>query len=642
VSSYIDQVFGPEGTLASRVPGYRRRLGQVLLAAAIDEALRTRRHLVAEAPCGIGKSLAQLVPAIQHAITHGKKVVVVTANIALQEQLAKKDLPLLRELLPWPFKWAVLKGRSNYVCQDRLVQIRQRPRDLFGRAEADAELERLLAWTRSTRTGDASEVPFGVAARTWSEVSVSAEGCQGSTCPSVETCFAELARAVALEADIIVTNYHVLGANLAARLETGADCILPPHEVLILDEAHAAADILRECLGFRIVRRDLEEMVRAAREVGKPELGAAIDRARLLDALVGRAGGDGRRTLPIVAGADVLGIDVVDALAGITKLADQRGANTEGEAKAAWQRLSRKAHTLSARIAEVTNRADRNKAYWIEVDDQGRPALCARPIDVGPILTGALFGAAESVCLLSATLTTDGGFGFIRRELGVPRGAAELEVESPFDFRQQGVLVVPDGLPEPNHPAVPEACARVFQEVIDRCRGRTLGLFTSYRNLNAVYERLDRSRYRVLRQGDLPRSELIKLFTSDVHSVLLGTDSFWTGIDVPGQALTAVVIDKLPFPRPDNPVLSALAERDENGFMSQLLPRATITLKQGVGRLIRTQTDVGAVVICDRRLVDKRYGSAVLGCLPPFLRSRRLAAISEFLPEEDHGAVLPG
>jgi len=639
MTDYIKDVFGVGGVLASRFPGYEPRRGQVALTEAIDEAIQTRRHLLAEAPCGVGKSHGQCVPAIYHAVTHGKRVVIVTANIALQDQLARKDLPMLRELLPWPFRFALLKGRAQYACKERLIELRSRTRDLFGNPTHDRELDAVLDWSETTHTGDASDLPFAASARTWSEVSVSAEGCRGAACPSLGSCFAERARAQAQQADIIVTNYHLLGAHLAARLETGNDCVLPPHDILILDEAHAAPDILRECLGFRVVRRDLEEMVRVARELGEPPLGAAIERAKLLESLAGRATGDGRRSGRVAAGSDIHGVDVVAALDRVTSLADQRGDAMEGNAKAAWQRLSRKAGTLAARIREITNQSDRNKVYWVEVDDQGRPALCARPIDLAPALSGALFGATESVCMLSATLTTDGDFEFIRRELGVPRTAMQLAVESPFDYRRQGMLVIPEGLPEPNAPEFSAACAEVFREVIERCQGRTLGLFTSYKNLNAVYERLDRSRFRVLKQGDLPRSELVRLFKADVHSVLLGTQSFWTGIDVPGPALTAVVIDKLPFPRPDDPVVSALAERDANGFNTQLLPRAIIELKQGVGRLIRTQTDVGAVVICDRRLIDKRYGARVLRSLPPMLKSRRLAAISDFLPEEGADAA---
>jgi len=636
---YIDQVFGTGGVLARRFPGYQPRAGQLALVRAIDEAVHAGRHLLAEAPTGTGKSVAACVPAIYHAVQHGKRVVIVTANVALQEQLARIDLPRLREVLPWPFRFAVLKGRGQYLCEDKLVQIRGHQRDLFGDAAVDLELERVLRWAATTPTGDISDLRFAPSRRTWADVSVSPDACHGDECPSRITCFAERARALAHDADVVVTNYHLLGAHLAARLETGQDCVLPPHDVLILDEAHAAADILRECLGFRIIGRELDDMVRIARDLGRRDLATAIERVRLLDTLAARAR-DGRKVVPLAPGADVLALDVVSALDTLAGVASARAASLEGEAKTAWQRMSRSAAGLAARVTETTNASDSNKVYWVEVDDQGRPALVARPMEVARILRGALFGSTASVCLLSATLTTDGNFRFIRRELGVPTDAVEIAVESPFDFARQSLLIVPDELPEPRSPDFSAACARVFQEVIERAQGRTLGLFTSYQALNDVYQQLDRSRFRILRQGDHPRPELIRLFKEDVHSVLLGTDSFWTGIDVPGEALSAVVIAKLPFRPPDDPVLAALSERDGGGFATQMLPRATIALKQGVGRLIRTQADRGVVVICDRRLVDARYGAGILRSLPAMRRSSDLSDIHTILPEERHVAAV--
>jgi ATP-dependent DNA helicase DinG len=638
---YLDQVFGPGGVFASQFPGYQTRPPQVDLARQIEHAIAAGGHLLAEAPTGTGKSAAQCVPAIFHAANHDKRVVVVTANIALQEQLTKKDLPLLRDLLPWPFRFAVLKGKSNYACAEKLVQLRSRQRDLFGDAGLDRQVGQVLEWAKSSHTGDSSDLPFSPSARTWADVSVTSETCLGSSCPSLEKCFVERARIEAQNAHVVVTNYHVLGAHIAARLETGNDCVLPPHDVLILDEAHAAAGILRDCLGFRLVARDLDEMVQAARQAfGKHELGAIIERAHLLDYLGQRVRGERGRKGPVRAGADVVGLEVSAAIDALSALAEKRAGDMEGEGRAAWQRLARKAKTIASRVTEATECSDANKVYWVEVDFNDRVTVCASPIDVAPILRRALFDATKTVCLLSATLAVEGHFGFIRRELGVPSTAAELVVDSPFEYPRQSLLVVPAGMPEPTQPEFPEACAKVVQEVVDRCEGRTLGLFTSYRNLNAVAERLQ-TRHRVLKQGDLPRNELIRLFKEDEHSVLLGTDSFWTGIDVPGPALTAVVIDKLPFPSPDEPVIAALAQRDKNGFATQLLPRAIIKLKQGVGRLVRTQSDIGTVVICDGRLRSKRYGDQVLRSLPPMLRSSRLAAISEFLPEEERHAALP-
>ncbi|RMG45660.1 MAG: ATP-dependent DNA helicase [Acidobacteria bacterium] len=255
------------------------------------------------------------------------------------------------------------------------------------------------------------------------------------------------------------------------------------------------------------------------------------------------------------------------------------------------------------------------------------------------LLGEELFGRTESVTLVSATLTAGGTFDFVRSELGVPDGALELVAESPFDFESQALLVVPEGLPDPRDPAFPDAVAAVMARVMDLCGGRTLGLFTSYRVLDVVYERIGGNGHRVLRQEEMPRTELARIFKEDVRSVLLGTDSFWTGIDVPGEALTGLVIDKLPFPHPEDPVVSAICERDPQAFRNYLVPRAIITLRQGVGRLIRSRRDFGVVVLLDRRVAEKAYGRRFLRSLPPMLTTRRLENIPRFLEEAAHACA---
>jgi ATP-dependent DNA helicase DinG len=288
-------------------------------------------------------------------------------------------------------------------------------------------------------------------------------------------------------------------------------------------------------------------------------------------------------------------------------------------------------------ICEALYQSDPAKVYWIDLDAKGRARLKAKPIDVSDLLREELFGATGSVTLVSATLAAGGAFDFVRRELGVPESALELVAESPFDFESQALLVVPDdGLPEPRELCFPEAAADFVGRVMDLCDGRTLGLFTSYRVLNAVYDRVRGNGHRVLRQGDMPRTELARIFKEDVRSVLLGTDSFWTGIDVPGEALTGLVIDKLPFPHPEDPVVNAICERDPQAFNNYLVPKAIIALRQGVGRLIRSQRDIGVVVLLDRRIAEKRYGRRFLRSLPPMLTTRRIENISRFLEEAAH------
>jgi ATP-dependent DNA helicase DinG len=293
----------------------------------------------------------------------------------------------------------------------------------------------------------------------------------------------------------------------------------------------------------------------------------------------------------------------------------------------------RNAEVAAARLTEGLGQTDPGKVYWLDLDLKGRIKLRSKPIDVSELLRAELFERCPSVTAVSATLTTSGTFDFVRRELGVPDDALELIADSPFDFESQALLVVPERMPDPRDPDLVDAAADVFREVLRACEGRTLGLFTSYRNLNGVYDRLTGSRHRLLRQGDLPRAELTRIFTEDAGSVLLGTESFWTGIDVSGEALTGLVIDKLPFPHPDDPVIDAICERDPRAFDNYLVPIAIIALRQGVGRLIRCKTDIGVAVILDRRIAEKGYGRKFLESLPPMLTTRRTENISRFLEE---------
>ncbi|MEO1336516.1 MAG: helicase C-terminal domain-containing protein, partial [Myxococcota bacterium] len=284
------------------------------------------------------------------------------------------------------------------------------------------------------------------------------------------------------------------------------------------------------------------------------------------------------------------------------------------------------------RLREATALTIPDAVYWIELDREGRARLVCKPIDVSGTLSKSLFEAVESVSLVSATLTTSGSFSFIRKELGVPEDATEKAVESPFDFKSQAFIVIPEhGLPDPRAAQFAGAVADRVGQVVELCNGRTLGLFTSYRVLNAVYDRIRAQPFQIMKQGDLPRTELSRRFKSDVHSVLLGTDSFWTGIDVPGESLTGLVIDKLPFPHPEDPVINAICERDPNAFFNVLVPRAIIAFRQGVGRLIRSRKDFGVVVVLDRRILEKGYGKRFLNSLPSMYGSRRIDDIPKFL-----------
>lgn len=636
MDDYIDTVFGPKGLLARRFPGYAPRPGQVALARAVDAAIRHGEHLMAEAPTGTGKSLAYLVPASYHAAEHGQRVVVATANIALQEQLVAKDLPLLAELLPWRFRFELLKGRQNYLCPSRMHEERAQAAFDALAHPGNARMYRVIAdWAASTQTGDVSELPFEPTARLWRQFSTTSEDCKGSDCRFRDQCFALKAKERAEDADVVVTNYHMLFLHLQLRDATGGDLVLPAFEVAICDEGHKAADIAREFFGFRITAGSIRW---AGRLLGRIGQGALAERLEALtreffELLTAYERSDAyhrrlRQETPVPWTA-------LRARLGEVARAYQVALDDapDADARADLKRARTRALALAIHLEAAMTLEDEGSVYFLEPSQKGDVALASKSIDVSERLRRLFFDAAHSVTITSATLTTGGGFDYARRELGVPE-PRELVVESPFDFETQALLIVPEDMPEPSEPDFPDAVAEALAEIIELAGGRTLGLFTSYRNLETAHARLAGCGYRVLRQGELPRTQLIEAFRKDVRSVLLGTESFWAGVDVPGEALSCVVIDRLPFPSPDDPLLDALSERDPAWFRNVSLPRAIIAFKQGFGRLIRARTDRGVVVVLDQRLIAKRYGRLFLRSLPRVLKSRRLEHVRRFLAEE--------
>ena len=626
--TYLDEVFGVGGLLARRFRGYAPRAGQLQLAHAVDRAFTDDRHLLGEAPCGTGKSVAYAVPAIWHAVHRERKVVIATANIALQDQLVRKDLPLLREILPWPFRFAVLKGRQNYLCRARLdevVELRRRSAPLpFPIAETDG-FDRLAAWAEQTKTGDQADLGFTPPGRLWSEVSTSSDDCHGSSCRYADACFSNEARANAADAHVVVTNYHLLFAHLQLRMLTGRDLLLPTFDAVICDEAHEMADVARTTFGWDMSVRTTRGFIRDAAKWTDAAPLAATSEA-FFAALAGRSPAAQERVASTACSESEALCQSLDAIDEGLEHAPAEG----DEQQAAVEALRRRARTIRDRIAEGASPVDSDRVYWLE-RERGHVRLCARPVDVAPMLRGLLFKQVRTACLVSATLTANRRFDFIRSETGIPRTAVELKVDSPFDFRSQAVLLLPKDLPRPGHASFADAVIDTVERVVDAAEGRTLGLFTSHRMVELVHDRLRRGKHRVLKQGDLPKADLLRIFRDDVSSVLLGTTSLWTGVDVPGEALSALVIDRLPFPRPDDPVLTILQERDPDSFGKHVLPRTAILLQQGVGRLIRSVTDRGVVVLLDRRIRDKAYGRYLLGSLPPMPIDSSLEFIRPFL-----------
>ena len=654
---YVEEVFGASGLLAARFEGYEPREGQLALARAVDASFARGENLLAEAPTGTGKSLAYAVPAVYHATQRGKRVVIVTANIALQEQLVGKDLPLLRSLLPWPFQYALAKGRANYLCRDafddaRAEMILMKPSD----PREAAQWAEVVAWADRTEAGDISELPFEPLHVLRPKFTVSSDECLGKSCGSYDECHANRAYRAMQSAHVVVTNYHMLFAHLVvARDSDGNAGLLPPFDLVVFDEGHKAADIAREFFGFRVTAGGLRWLARLLAGGGKKSKKGPLEEIDL--EFKKRYEGEVERFVAL--------------LRGVHRSPDYKARLKEPPRSDSWQGMVdvlRQAealylHTAATRplatprkmelmkvglrcglvancVVEAMTIAKPHEAvYFIEEDDRGRCALISKPVHVDATLRSMLFDSADvdGVAVLSATLRTGSSFSFVAGELGTggSRKTAELVAPTPFDFEQQAILVVPHDLPEPNAREFPAEVAEVVAGAVERAGGRTLGLFTSYKNLDVAYDRLERQyrgQYRVLRQGEAPRTQLIRAFREDVTSVLLGTESFWQGVDVPGPALSCVVIDKLPFATPDDPICDAVQDEDPKGWFKRYsLPRAIIAFRQGFGRLIRTTTDRGVVVVCDRRLVDKGYGRSFVRALPEVRLERSLDAIGPWL-----------
>ncbi len=644
----IDEVLGKSGLLADALPGYESRPGQLQMAEAVQGALAGGRSLLVEAGTGTGKTLAYLVPAIMS----GMKVVVSTGTKNLQEQIFHKDIPLLRAELPTPFRATLMKGISNYLCLRRFGEHRARVAvegDVSRRLPMigdtprpmGVDLERLLAWAHETHTGDRAELAeLADDDPLWREVSATVETRLGTRCPRYEDCFVTNARRRALEADVVIVNHHLFFADLALRAAWPNAQLLPPYEAVIFDEAHQLEDIVTDFFGTTVstlrllsLDRDLgrglkqsqipERLSRAREHVHKrAELFFERVRERLPP---DRPNAPSRRTLD----RELVGGDVEKAALALDTALEELAAGLGAvdasqlaEGGDTVESLANRATAIRDDLALITDgpgRVDPRHVFWGE--RRGRTILLhASPVDVAEIVRDKLVGQAEAVVFTSATLTMGESFEFVRARLGL-EAAEEARVPSPFDYAQQALLYLPRDLPEPSDPGFTAGVSERMAELVDIFDGRAFLLFTSHRQLQAVYEKL-RSRLDqpLLVQGERPKHLLVEAFRKQPGSVLFATASFWEGVDVPGDALSLVVIDKLPFAPPDDPLLAARSARLEaegkDAFLGYHVPRAALALAQGFGRLIRTRTDRGVVAVLDRRAATRSYGKRVLSALP--------------------------
>jgi ATP-dependent DNA helicase DinG len=615
----VRSFFGPGGLLARALPGYEERPSQGELSEAVARTLRDGGALLAEAGTGTGKTLAYLLPAAEL----GRRVVVSTGTKNLQEQLVSKDIPLLARALGRDLDVALMKGRGNYLCTMRFRSFAEA--GSFRRLDELPIFRAVEDWAPRTASGDRAEIEdMPDSTDFWREISATSENCIGQTCPDYGPCWVTRMRERALEADIVVVNHHLLCADLAIK-EGSYGEVIPPYDTLILDEAHLLEDTATQYFGVSVsshrveeLSRDVERELKAAR-LDAREVLAEVDslRHRAERVFKSLARGAGRRLAPGWMG-DALS---EEAQALLARLEGVRTAILAlPERPEPLSALAGRAQGLKEDLALVLEADDDSHVYFVEV--RGRTVhLKATPIDVSARLRELLFEQTRAVVLTSATLAVDGSFAYLKSRLGVD-ATDELLLASPFDYDEQAVLYVPRGMPDPRSALFVERAAQEIEGLLEASQGRAFVLFTSYVNMNAVAERLaGRVPWPLLIQGEAPKAMLLETFRRTPNAVLLATASFWQGVDVVGEQLSCVIIDKLPFASPSDPVVSARIDHmkslGENAFADYQVPVAVLMLKQGLGRLIRSATDRGVLAVLDSRLVEKSYGRRFLASLPP-------------------------
>ena len=624
----VDIAAALDEVVAALPGGGEARAGQRTMAIAVEDAITTGRHVVVQAGTGTGKTLAYLIPAI----LSGKRTVVATATKALQDQLMGKDLPFLAAHLGHSFTYASLKGRSNYLCLQRAKevlgdgeggeQLAMTGVDPLADRAPRSELIRLIEWATETKTGERAELTFEPSTNAWAALSVSARECPGvSRCPIGEACFAERARAEAADADVVVVNTHLYGMHLA----TGG-MVLPEHDIVVFDEAHQLEEVISSTAGIELTGGSFVALARAVKAIiADDRLIADLESTsgQLNDALSPHHGKRIRGLDEVLRAAVEVGQGRVDRA-----LAALRGVTSDaGDTANRKMRAVRAASALTAELATVAHVPEGDVA-WVE-GPRHAPRLRIAPIDVAPTLE-LLWGDVTAV-LTSATIPRS-----LPIRLGLPPDDHDqLDVGSPFDYGTNALLYCAAHLPDPRADGYDAAMHDELEALILAAGGRTLALFTSWRAMEAAVDALrDRLPFPVLDQQSLPKPALVKAFTDDPSACLFATMGFWQGVDVVGSTLSLVTIDRLPFPRPDEPLLQARRERAREGAFALVdLPRATTLLAQGAGRLIRSATDRGVVAVFDPRLATARYRWEVVNALPPMRRTRERADVEAFLRE---------
>ncbi len=641
--------FSPGGQLSRSALPYEFRRGQLEMAQAVERALTERKHLIVEAGTGTGKTLAYLLPALRS----GQRVIISTGTKNLQEQLFFKDVPFLESLLG-PLRVCYMKGRANYLCRHKLYALANTP-ILNGLEEID-QYQKIAAWEKTTETGDRAEIDgLPETSQLWHKLDARTEACLGTTCPNYENCFITEMRRKAAESDVVIVNHHLFFADLAIRqlAKQAPDVgILPEAFAVIFDEAHELEDIAGSYFGvglsnvrFEELVRDLEATLRSKQALSTGIVSSAQlvrERARMFFAALPQPPGTNADNRMPFEGRDEFLETYGDLYLGLSNALHR----LEGELERV--RNVEEATGLKKRTADIRDHLrflleteDKNTVFWIERRSAGPMRQSARntylqatPIDVSEILDVTLFENFASVILTSATLTVEGGFTHLRRRLGM-KEAREMVVPSHFRYAEQALLYLPPDMPDPRDPKFTTEATRKIRRILEITRGRAFCLFTSYAQMREVYERLVvEIDYPILLQGTAPKKALLDEFRVTPNAVLFGTSSFWQGVDVQGEALSCVIIDKLPFAVPSDPVVAArmraIESEGRSPFFEYQVPQAVITLKQGFGRLIRSLDDRGVLVLLDPRLQRQRYGKVFLDSLPAYRITHDIAMVDEF------------
>lgn len=631
----MDSIFGRAGLLSRILEGFEYRPMQADMAREVETAISEGRPTIVEAGTGTGKTLAYLVPAL----LSRRKTLISTGTKTLQDQLLYHDIPVLREHLPAKFRAVCLKGRRNYLCLHRFFRFVQQP-ELLASEEGRFSKE-LIGWARQTRTGDRAELEwlpddFGG----WHALTAGAGQCLGQKCPHVEECFLTRVRQDAAAAEMVIVNHHLFFADLAVR-SGGYGQVIPRWEVAVFDEAHLMEEVAHHYFSVEVSSHRLQELLH--------DVTWELKLAGRRDAALER----------VVEATGALGSHLFEAFPATDRRQRFRPEAVAGDLQRSWQDLTESLNELASQLGQRQELSDGlslchrraldlmealhllldqdkpNLVYWYE--RRGKATfLWASPVEVSPLLQELLFHQPRPYIFTSATLAVGSDLSFFKTRLGIALDTSGLILETPFAYRQQALIYLPQHLPTPDSPEFIPSLADEVAAILEETGGRAFILFTSHRNLRQVHARLaQRQRFTLLVQGEQPKPILLQRFREDVGSVLLGTASFWQGVDVPGETLSCVIIDKLPFAPPDDPMVAARLERiaaqGGNPFWGYQVPSALLMLRQGLGRLIRRATDRGIMAIMDSRLHTRSYGKVFLNSLPEGLVTNRREDIGEFL-----------